>query len=116
MVMSRLNGLRISLDKNFTAHAQDQDRPSPVRAGIGLKIVRVSICASIYLDMLSDIHQNNQLFFKGKYAQPLSRKGRKGGFFVGFVQILEERPQLNTLRCHGHEFHGACPGSEHTKP
>jgi len=30
--------------------------------------------------------------------------------------ILEERPQLNTLRCHSHEFHGAGSGSEQTKP
>ena len=51
---------------------------------------------------------------------PVPSSGATGqaqrGLFVGVVQILEERPQLNTLRCHGHEFHGAGSGSKHTKP
>jgi hypothetical protein len=51
-------------------------------------------------------------------SNSLNREDAKDakGVFVGFVQILKEGPQLNTLRCHGHEFHGAGSGSEHTKP
>ena len=48
-------------------------------------------------------------------GKPLRRKGRKA-FSVGFVQILEEGPQLNTLRCHGHEFHGAPHGGIFDRP
>ena len=44
------------------------------------------------------------------------RREEREGVFVGFVLIVAERPQLNTLRCHGYEFHGAGLGSEHTKP
>ena len=50
---------------------------------------------------------------KNSIHRPLRSDAKTAkGVFVGFVQILEERPQLNTLRCHGHEFHGAGSGSE----
>ena len=49
-----------------------------------------------------------RIFFTARFAQ--DAKAAKG-VFVGFVQILEERPQLNTLRCHCHEFHRAGSGS-----